>query len=526
MAKKLFKHDKHDEFKDYFLFVYLIIMVGIVPTIVRLKTYVFVTNSEWELMPQAFSEGNFVHDVFHYYKARIITIVSIVCAFFYLLSNYSNLKTKKLELKNTFKKPIVIAFLVFIFCVLISTVFGFTDVSLRGAATRYEHWLVLLSYILIFYAAYDFTQNSKNANLFMWIVSLSAFYITGIGLFQFLGKDPFATNFFSRLVYASHYYPGATLTINFLGRIYTTLFNPNMAGVYGAMLLPVFAVCAVFFPVKHALKYVFVVLTGLTLVTLIGSGSASGFLGIAATFVVAVICVIIYLIKFRAYVPKKVYLFLLLAIIGVVLISFVPFVNKQIQNVATRIQKEAVKTHALKLPYYVDPSRYEPVRSVGFNGMEAFASGRGFIWSRSIPLLWDYFFRGAGVDSFALVFPNHDFIGKYLAYGTGNIFVDKAHNFYLQTAINTGFFSLLALLAVFAIYFWRTFSVLFSRYENDYKTLGLRFGIMLSVVAYLITMIANDSTPSVSPVFWGLLGLGYSLTSRDSSKNHKMGKNP
>jgi len=507
------KLSKHDEFKDYFLFIYLIIVVGIVPAIVKLRAYVPIAGSERELIPEAFSYNDSVHDIFHYYKARVITIVSIVCGLFCILSSCLYLKDIKQEIKNALKRPIVIAFSVFTLFVLLSTIFGFTDISLSGASTRYEHWFVLISYILIFYAAYAFTRTSKNADIFMWIVSFSAFYIMGIGLSQFLGKDPLASRLFARLVYASHYYPGATISINMPGRVYTTLFNPNMAGVYGAMLLPTAAVCAVFFPVRSLLKYVFIVLTGLSFITLIGSGSAAGSVGIAAAFVVAVVCVVIYLIKFKAFVPKKVYLFLLLAIVGIVLVCLMPFVNKRIQTVAAYVQEKTVMTY--ELPPQLNPADFRPVRSVGFKGREAFASGRGYIWSRSIPLVWDYFFIGAGVDAFALVFPNRDIVGSYLAWGT-RVFADKAHNFYLQTAINTGFFSLLALLAVFAIYLWRTFAVLFSSYENDYRTLGLRFGVMLGVVAYLVTMIANDSTVSVSPVFWGLLGLGYSLTRTDA----------
>lgn len=73
---------------------------------------------------------------------------------------------------------------------------------------------------------------------------------------------------------------------------------------------------------------------------------------------------------------------------------------------------------------------------------------RGYIWSRTIPILPDYLVLGAGPDCFLYEFPQDDILGKLYAYGTGSIVVDKPHNLYLQIFVNEGGIALLAFLAV------------------------------------------------------------------------------
>ncbi len=92
------------------------------------------------------------------------------------------------------------------------------------------------------------------------------------------------------------------------------------------------------------------------------------------------------------------------------------------------------------------------VDSWGGTGHEDAASGRVYIWSRAIPLLRDTLVVGYGPDTFAAAFPQQDFAGKYLAYGTSEMLVDKPHNFYLQTALSSGVLSVIVLLGLFVSY--------------------------------------------------------------------------
>lgn len=146
----------------------------------------------------------------------------------------------------------------------------------------------------------------------------------------------------------------------------------------------------------------------------------------------------------------------------------------------------------------------------GFKGNENFGSARGYIWSRSLPLLKDTVFAGFGPDTFAMHFPQNDYIGKILAYGTPAIIVDKPHNLYLNAGLSTGIISLLALLALFIMYFIFSIKIYF---KQEFNTLLQITGVstFVAVCGYLIASLANDSTVSVSPVFWIILGIGVSI---------------
>lgn len=160
-------------------------------------------------------------------------------------------------------------------------------------------------------------------------------------------------------------------------------------------------------------------------------------------------------------------------------------------------------------------SRYQlvdiqPVESFGFEGYEQLGSSRGYIWARSLPLLKHTLLIGYGPDTFAVHFPQDDFIGKIKGFGNIAMLVDKPHNFYLQTAINTGVVSLLALLGIFGIYFIQGFKLYFnSDFSENYSIFGV--SILVAVVGYLGTALFNDSVVSVAPVFWVLLGVGISI---------------
>jgi len=151
------------------------------------------------------------------------------------------------------------------------------------------------------------------------------------------------------------------------------------------------------------------------------------------------------------------------------------------------------------------------IKSFGFVGKERLASSRGYIWSRSLPLVKDTLILGHGPDTFAAYFPQQDIKGKmYAYYGDMWQLVDKPHNLYLQIALNTGVISLMAMLALFLMYIIKSFKLYYrSNFDDFYSIAGL--AIFLAVCGYLGAALFNDSVVSVAPVFWVLLGMGISI---------------
>ncbi|MCX7842792.1 MAG: O-antigen ligase family protein [Clostridia bacterium] len=151
------------------------------------------------------------------------------------------------------------------------------------------------------------------------------------------------------------------------------------------------------------------------------------------------------------------------------------------------------------------------IRKIDIKGKEAVASGRLFIWSRSIPLLLDTLFIGKGPDTYAIYFPQNDFVGKILGLGNQNILVDKPHNIYLQMGINTGVISLLAFLVLIGMYFVSCFKLYFRKDTQEGLLNTIGSAAFAGVAGYLAAGVFNDSIVSVAPLFWALLGLGIAI---------------
>lgn len=145
-------------------------------------------------------------------------------------------------------------------------------------------------------------------------------------------------------------------------------------------------------------------------------------------------------------------------------------------------------------------------QSALFTGYERYASGRGYIWSRTIPLLKDNILLGSGADTYTLVFPQQDYVNLY-NYGYGNQLLTKPHSLYLQTGVQTGVISLIALTIFYIMYFVSSILLYIKGYFNNYYSkVGL--AIFIGSFSYMVVSISNDSMITVAPVFYALIGLG------------------
>ena len=139
-------------------------------------------------------------------------------------------------------------------------------------------------------------------------------------------------------------------------------------------------------------------------------------------------------------------------------------------------------------------------------GKEKVFSHRFYIWSRSIPMIKNTLLWGYGPDTYAIVFPQNDYFGKLITFGTVGKIVDKPHNLYLQIAINTGLMSLVALLIIFIKLIIDNIKRYLHKTEYDYEDI-IKISSFLAVIGYLIAGLANDSVVSVAPIFWMLVGI-------------------
>ena len=147
-----------------------------------------------------------------------------------------------------------------------------------------------------------------------------------------------------------------------------------------------------------------------------------------------------------------------------------------------------------------------------FPDYEATASGRGYVWGRTIPLLKNHLLIGSGPDTFTLVFPQNDYVARYKS-GFENVIFTRPHNIYLQIAIQTGVISLVAVLLFYMRYFIGSCKrYCFRKFTKMEDWSG--FVLFLSPVGFMVAGLANDSLIVVTPMFYTFLGAGVAVNQR------------
>jgi len=541
--------------------------------------------------------GSFIYiDFFSFYKMVWLLVMSSILFFGFLIYIFRN----KL-IKTGYYIPLYIFSL---FAVLSAVLSEYSFVIWYGLPIRHESLLVLLAYIFLVIAAINLIEDRKTNKIVMGALFISSTVLAVHGLMQFFGFDFFLTDIGRRLIaseelksFVNEFY----LRHSEKRAIYSTMYNPNYVGSYGAMLVPL--VLGFYINSRKLKKYlIYGTLSVLLFAFLVGSQSRAGMVGFMAGLFVLV------LIMRRRLLKKWLPALIILVVFALVLTGMDVYsvddvigeivspttepdlIEEELERPPLRdIRAEGSRltietaVSELNLSYedgllrfsdeegerisysvdrlrgniYLDDDKYrghsfllnpdvsriewnydgretvfkyqdgefymegmrgnhyeiEHVPSWGFSGYERLGSGRGYIWSRSIPMLRDTLILGYGPDAYALYFPQEDVVGKRVHINTARIMVDKPHNLYLQKALNTGLPSLLVLLALWGYYLLQSVRLYgdadFSRWR---PVVGA--AIAAAVAGYLAAGFFNDSVVSVAPVFWTLLGIGIGVNIR------------
>lgn len=145
---------------------------------------------------------------------------------------------------------------------------------------------------------------------------------------------------------------------------------------------------------------------------------------------------------------------------------------------------------------------------LGFNGMESRFSCRGYIWSRSLPLLFVHPLLGVGSDAFVFAFPQGDYPGKFNMFGTPYMLIDKPHSFYLQYGIQQGIPALFILL-------WIILQSGISGVRNALRKEELfwKYPYVAALGGFLVAAVFNDSLVTTTMFLWLALGILYPVSS-------------
>ncbi|MCR5205914.1 MAG: O-antigen ligase family protein [Lachnospiraceae bacterium] len=577
------------------LVIPVMLILGLLPLIVHLKTY------ETNLTDNAFFLEETYYDIFLYYKSLIFIVictVMLVLTIVRAVVKHESLRFAKL----------LIPLAGYAFLSLLSAICSqYGSFSFTGIYEQFESVWVLLGYAMTVYYCFMFISTSKDVDIIMIAFTIGTVIMLLIGLSQAFSKDIFRTELGRKIILPMKYWSNKDVKLTFafpLGRVYMTLYNPNYVGSYVSLIAPVFLMLA-FAKKKLWLMIVNIVIYIGLLLSILGSGSRAGFLGVGFSLF---LLVLIFNKKLIRFLPEV--LIVLVLIIGVVytynnysndqLLSKVRqalsmeesnytlksietnddciainyndnmlylshqeipetdeiginvldeygnavFVMKQLEqgglifNTTDERFENIIVTFGYmdnypvflveidgktwqfvysnedKTYYYItNTGKFDKINNAPYveslnNYSKAF-SNRGFIWSRTIPLLKDNLILGTGPDTFILAFPNDDYVAMSNG-GYSTEYITKPHNMYLQIAVQTGVLSLICFLV---FYFWYFItSVRLYRKSDKSKYLPMvGIGILCGTFGYMVVGIINDSMVVIAPIFWAMIGIGLAI---------------
>ena len=140
---------------------------------------------------------------------------------------------------------------------------------------------------------------------------------------------------------------------------------------------------------------------------------------------------------------------------------------------------------------------------------DSIVSGRGELWNYLIPKLKQCVILGTGANTFAMTYPNDNYIAKKYK-NLESLFDVKAHNMYFQQWLEEGLLALICFLVFYVWYFVSSLRLYWKVKKQDTIS-AIGIGILLGTVTYMIAGLANDSNVCTAPVFWTAIGIGLAV---------------
>jgi len=386
-----------------------------------------------------------------------------------------------------FKQKIYNPFLIFIILASISFVFTvsrlinfypFIESEIQSFTINTAGWnnFIALNYAFFYFLNYlsgfllflilgNIEITEKFINRFFYSISISFLIVFFVGLYQIFFNKSFGNfGFFA---------------VN--NRINSTLTDPNSLGMYLFILFPIFIGFGYYFyNFKKYLSIFSFILSILTLIMIMYSGSRSGFLGIVIIilFYFIYLGVILFKKTFRKFNINKIFLNLISYFIIILLsvLFFYGFIFI-VKNVDLDSEYPSL---LVRIKQNIDIIGEE-------NFLSYFSSGRNILWVQAAHMFMDYPISGVGVGQFIVEVSNYNTI-KY-----GNIgLIDCTNNYYFQILSEMGILSLIVILWFFiGVIFYAIFAYIKIE-DNKFKFLYLNL-----LLCFVVMLIIFNTSPNI-----------------------------
>lgn len=523
----------------------VLLCLVVLPLCVRLKVY-STGLGQYDFYPQI----DISYDFYTYYRSRLfyagMAITLLVWIIYRLLykAQARPWKTTLLPLGG------------FAFLTMLSAIFSVDKhLSFFGSESSNQSVWVIIGYIVLLLYTYEMVRTEHDHKLILGGLAIIGGIFILIGLMQCMGAEPLNFEAVQRLCMSSadaQQYVGKVGNTFSEHYVFLTLFNPN----YAAMVLAMGIVfCSGMFLTasqdKKRERMVYLVYILAFFVLLYFTYSRMGLVALAGGLIA---CVLL------AGVSKKTWMqiiagvaAMLVLLAGLELVSGFRLLHRltdekmveEISSIVTDADGVHVTSRGKEEVYTLQPGEtsltldllgeqwtflyedgtycyvnpfgkhqvLEPVEKTDLHGLESFASGRGYFWSRLLPKLKKSWLIGTGMDTMMVVFPQDDYVGRLIYSKDLAMICDRAHNGYLQTAIESGLLALVLLLGFTGYALCKLVRSIRrktkEKRENEVFLLSQRIGIssLGAVITYLISLCTNDITIFTMPfacIFMGL----------------------
>jgi putative inorganic carbon (HCO3(-)) transporter len=333
--------------------------------------------------------------------------------------------------------------------------------SLRGERLQYQGLLSMLSYPALFLLTRSVFTTPARFRQLCWAVTVGAMAVAGVALLERFGLDP-------------RPFPP-------IGRVYSTIGQPNWLAAYLVVVIPV-ALALAWSHTSTATRRTIAGVTGLLIAGVVWTLSRAGYIGLAAA---AVVLLGLYWRRMRRWPIAEI---AAVALVSGALVALVP----------TNNSRDSASASA------ADSGLSTPGSTV-VAGLHR-RSDHVSLWRVGLAIVADHPIVGTGPDTYAIMFPAYR--DKVLDVDTATHLAkfrpESPHNVYIATASGSGLFALAALgLLIFLV---GQSAVARSLHGDSPTAWPLAAGVAAALAGHLVTEMFMTQEVAGSLVFWVIAG--------------------
>ncbi len=285
-------------------FLYMVPVFVFILSILLVRLHMFsmpMTDVYWS----SETDTSTMSDLFSFWKAMAIICSACLAVIVFVIGYFKD----SIRLKRSF---LYIPALVYVAFTLFSLAFSdYKYFALRGMGEHFEGTAVLLAYVLMVAFLANAVDSERRLRFVVYCALVAAFLLGILGITQATGNDFLSSTVGQKLMTPNYMLENGMMSWDMIdimsatgqkvydfsftdGEVYQTVYNINYVPLYLCLLVPVSAVLFISFEtcdskVGKSVSYIFLGLYGLLLYSFFSANSASGYLGLVAIFVTALI---------------------------------------------------------------------------------------------------------------------------------------------------------------------------------------------------------------------------------------------